>query len=454
MVNLPLCDCPKVIFNRGAISTMLESGAYWLNGQYHPLHGAVQYQYATQFPYHRFNRLLNMFYINKKDGTEGLYLNLLENCYTINPYTGAKVYLYIAVCCNHCQLCQERRTSDFNTRCLLEASTSETLPIMVTLTYDKYSMPFEELVTDIIVDPCNIEATKEYCHYEKIRSPYLRFGKNPKFLGFEKSDTSIVLETSRGYQIYDFGCPCRPCLDVRDTQKFLKRLRRFWEIYDIHPEKDSKGNVIHSYEEWREKYPFRYVICGEKGKTHSRPHYHCILYNVPYHLYNVISDIAYLQELKSDIVKNWQNSTPTIEGTRYLGGLMTCLFGSDSLQCEFARDAGSYVGKYVGKDKGNGETTFQSSASGGGLGSRAIDNYKPYIYQHPELQIIRFTDRTGAVVEKRLGRYAHRRLFPSISSLIHSEYKKLHRYVINELSDINAVYARYGCDRYDYLQRH
>lgn len=51
-------------------------------------------------------------------------------------------------------------------------------------------------------------------------------------------------------------------LDKTDCQKFLKRLRRHWD-YHYH-----QNNI-------------RFYLCGEYGGKTQRPHYHCIIFNLP-----------------------------------------------------------------------------------------------------------------------------------------------------------------------------
>lgn len=53
-------------------------------------------------------------------------------------------------------------------------------------------------------------------------------------------------------------------LEKSDLQKFFKRLRKNWNIQGL-----------------------KYYACGEYGENTRRPHYHAIIYNIPYkHLYN------------------------------------------------------------------------------------------------------------------------------------------------------------------------
>ena len=73
-----------------------------------------------------------------------------------------------------------------------------------------------------------------------------------------------------------------PVLYKRDVQLFFKRVRK---LIDKHPSYDKN------------KYPLKYVCVGEYGSNTERPHYHIILYNLPYRQ----------EELNDVIHKCWTN---------------------------------------------------------------------------------------------------------------------------------------------------
>lgn len=68
-----------------------------------------------------------------------------------------------------------------------------------------------------------------------------------------------------------------PTLSKRDVQLFLKRLRKELtrEIYST-LDRTRIGSEIED-----KPYPLRYFITGEYGPNTLRPHYHCILFNLP-----------------------------------------------------------------------------------------------------------------------------------------------------------------------------
>lgn len=70
-------------------------------------------------------------------------------------------------------------------------------------------------------------------------------------------------------------------LEVADFQKFMKRLRKFFEWH--HPIQDQKTKT-YSYEKLKvkKKHLIRFFHCGEYGAKFSRPHHHACLFGVDF----------------------------------------------------------------------------------------------------------------------------------------------------------------------------
>lgn len=68
--------------------------------------------------------------------------NFCNECYFLDTFSGEMFPLFIAVGCNHCGACKQRKLSDVIQRCKFQALQSQCLPLYVTLTYNNAHLPY------------------------------------------------------------------------------------------------------------------------------------------------------------------------------------------------------------------------------------------------------------------------------------------------------------------------
>lgn len=395
----PLCENPTIIFNRNAMYNILSIGVYYINGIVHRISPAGREYFSQNFPYKKFTKIGHSFESIVK-GKKVIDWSALENSYCGFDRYGQKQYLFLAVPCGHCTLCSEKKQNDFVARVGFENQTSDSRPIMVTLTYDSHSLPFSKKIPSTYrvrhqsFDSTMSEISYDYVDcfargvpYSKIANKYIV--TDPAYDGFY------------------------PCVKKRDVQNFFKRLRINWFRSGI-----SIG-----------KKPLRYVCFAEYGTHYGRPHYHLILWNVPYAIKSE-KDFDLIDQLKSDILSAWG------------------MCQSDGLQCEVARDAAKYVGKYISKNltKDNRKLFRLSSNRGGGIGALFLDSQKVFLQKYPSVQKVSYVDKwSGDYTESTFGSYALNRVFPSASRQIPDTYKQVCRkldYLTSNLARVSAAFKQ------------
>lgn len=378
-----------------------------------------------------------------------------ERCYT-EDFLGNRVYMFLAVACGNCEICSDKRQNDFSTRVNMESAVSWTAPLMVTLTYTEEFLPREVNTQmawrEIKKNKCFCEPEtnisenisdkdwNDFCDYmaetdrmlEQLAINLEAIVTNNK-LPIKKELAELRREHLRKdeqgiiWHLYDRG-PATECdgkilretLYQRDIQLFLKRLRRKWEYENYFPLSFGKWDETSKkrYSDFRDTHPFRYVAVGEYGSKYGRPHTHLLLWNVPYQIKSCF-DFGEIDRCHNDILSCWQ------------------MCEKNSSQCEVARDAGRYVGKYLSKKNKNGRKgTFQSSNRGGGIGSGIIDQNKEFLQTNPEQQKIGFIGKGGKFEEYTLGKYATHRVFPTIKSMLPNEIKEQNSQVVSILTDL------------------
>lgn len=393
----PLCEHPQLIFNRGCFHALWLHCCYYINGHQYLLDPLTLRKWINDCDYKYFAKLAHSLY--NSDGT--IKWDDIPNYYVIDA-DGEQQLLFSAISCGKCSLCQEIRRNDFSTRVNMEGATSFTRPVMVTLTYANQYMPLEIKVHTTQLS--SFDDKKNYIDYE-----HWEFWKR----GSRKLVTDNI----------------RMALYKRDIELFFKRIRKKWAYYNYVPSKFVQScpkdwTFKQCAEEYRKKYPFRYVVVGEYGEHTGHPHYHLVLFNLPYDCFNYTDT---LDALHLDILKAWGK----------------CI--KKASQCEYARDAGRYVGKYISKSCPNGRKGFcHCSNRGGGIGSRLIDSYKEYFHSNPFVNKIGFMDYAGQYQEYTLGRYATRRLFPSFSRQYPASTPQYIRQYLNELGVIKRKYKLLG----------
>lgn len=206
------------------------------------------------------------------------------------------------------------------------------------------------------------------CEAETQTHPYL-----PLFITLTYSDDYLPED---GHLKYD------------DVQDFLKRLRiRLAREYHV------DGATL------------RYACCGEYTPTTSRPHYHIILWGLPY-----ISDgkKARLFELVDKTWSIYDRKTDTYN-----------LIGRTQVKsCFNSRGVGKYVGKYVGKSFTNGKDDefLHCSTRHGGIGTLWIQQHKKYLLENNDNLVLKYTDRfTGQCKDMPMVKYFVNKVFPTVS---------------------------------------
>ena len=194
-------------------------------------------------------------------------------------------------------------------------------------------------------------------------------------------------------------------LRYRDVQNFLKRLRRRWD------RKKLQHNM-------------RYIICGEYGSKHGRPHYHMILMNNPYGCDEFSSEH---QQLCDDIFICWN------------------MCSRDAFRCEQCQNgAVQYVTKYLAKDKGQckhfNKPFVRTSIGKGGIGYPAISKSLEYYRSNPSLNVFSYFDADLAYKEIPFGRYLSNHIYPSVSSQVHWSLRRAFAELQNEVMPLMVVY--------------
>ncbi|QCS36588.1 replication initiator protein [Capybara microvirus Cap3_SP_472] len=152
----------------------------------------------------------------------------------INTYKDEKIKIigthkYSLVPCGQCLGCRLQRSAEWADRCTLEMEENPEQCWFLTLTYNDENLPYIDEFT-----------------------------------------------TKKGITYTDTEGTWNGCLQKKDIQDFLKRLRRRWEY------KYSAHNI-------------RTFYCGEYGPQTERPHYHMICFNLP-----ITPDMMTIQKL------NWE----------------------------------------------------------------------------------------------------------------------------------------------------
>lgn len=73
----------------------------------------------------------------------GITLDNMDDCYFVDDSTGETYPMYLAVPCNHCDICKNSKVSQFVKRCEYETESYDYKPWFVTLTYDNQHLPFD-----------------------------------------------------------------------------------------------------------------------------------------------------------------------------------------------------------------------------------------------------------------------------------------------------------------------
>lgn len=214
-------------------------------------------------------------------------------------------------------------------------------------------------------------------------------------------------------------------VSVRDCQLFLKRLRKNLCTFFKH------------------KVSIRYTIVSEYGHNTHRPHYHMLLWNMPYFdLSNLpfrtlcsypipIHDVTAFHVMSNFIRNAWQNGFVSVQVQKDV--------------------TGRYLAKYIGKgsDVPFGKNRcFMLSSRKRGIGFAAFEEFKQFLLDNPTQTSISFLDpKVGKEVTIAIPRYYRRLLCPSPSSFIKDDFKQKYTLFVNKCYGI-----LYFSDHSDYYK--
>lgn len=250
--------------------------------------------------------------------------------------------------------------------------------------------------------------------------------------------------------------PSDGSVSLSDIQCFLKLLRiniqRFFASYD------SNGKLV------LPKVSLRYIYSAEYTPHNHRPHYHLLIWNVPY-LPNGLS--SYQEDFFKSRLEGYSSHNSNtglrafrpdscllgtdamcdigrLNGYDTLKKLIWCSWKKGFIQVQPSRDAGSYVAKYIGKGSivPNGlKPCFVHWSTRRGLGFDAFDlHFKSLLLKNPSLTSLSFTDsKVGRTVTVQVPKYYRSLLCPSLSVLSQSfkSYFDELRFVYNILKYIS-----------------
>lgn len=233
-------------------------------------------------------------------------------------------------------------------------------------------------------------------------------------------------------------------VSLSDIQNFLKLLRINLNRFFATPYYDDKGKL-----RYRDaKISLRYLYCSEYTPSFHRPHYHLLIWNVPY-IPNGLSDYQkkfFSQRLIGCPYNDSESCVPNrfnmlnpfgrrcplagslecdlgrIKGYETLKKLIWCSWKKGFIKCEVSRNAGKYVAKYIGKGctvpEGH-APTFVHWSTRRGLGFEAFDSYfKDILQNNPSLTMLTFCDpKSGKLTKCVIPKYYRSLLSPSLSVL-------------------------------------
>lgn len=238
---------------------------------------------------------------------ESLPIMCTNNKYIYNKYINRGIY----VRCGKCDACLQEKANARVQR-IRNSISASTLPMFVTLTYDRFSVPYV-LKSDLLngnnevniyrdCSPRYVRTTSDYC--TKLRK---NIGTMPIDVLYLDSD---FYDSQSRYNIV--SCPALNGLHkdaiglayYPDLQNFFKR---FKQNLSRHYEQDPKKVIFYA--------------CSELGETTYRPHFHLLLF----------APQGSFAAYKSAIIESW----PFADRDRTADYI------------EVARDAASYCASYV-----------------------------------------------------------------------------------------------------------
>ena len=126
---LPQCENPAIILNPNLKDLILLNRNYHCNDVHITLDTRQHARWYLNFPYRKF-------YLIKRSIT----IDDLPLYYVVDA-TGERVPMFMAVPCNKCSICTERKANEWVTRSMCESQTSVSQPVFFTLTYNDFCLP-------------------------------------------------------------------------------------------------------------------------------------------------------------------------------------------------------------------------------------------------------------------------------------------------------------------------
>lgn len=228
-------------------------------------------------------------------------------------------------------------------------------------------------------------------------------------------------------------------VSLDDIQKFVKLLRINLNRFFATPYEDDKGVIRYN----DAHISLRYIYCSEYSPNNHRPHYHLLIWNVPYfpnglsdyqerflssrldgyptphniqNVFNSIDSVSRSCVLRSSFTCDLAR----VQGYDILKKLIWCSWKKGFIKCDVSQNAGRYVAKYIGKgsDVPSGcKPTFVKWSTRRGLGYDAFDLYfRDILLKNPTLTSISFTDaKSGQLRTIGIPKYYRNLLAPSLS---------------------------------------
>lgn len=313
------------------------------------------------------------------------YIKCLHPQRVFNKYTGE----FILAECGKCEACLMKKNLSRKTRCQLE-NISHKYCYFVTLTYSNEYLPLLKLEYNYEADFYDVCLYREnVSYYDKEKKDWMyKTSYNGAIIGNYIAPHGLYLFQLSKKVGLSYDKKIYPCLNSRDLQLFMKRLRK------------------------RTNERIRFYACGEYGPIHFRPHYHLLLW-------------FEREETIANIQQNISESWP---------------FGiTDFSAC--AGKAASYVASYVNCSQYLPEILRFPETSPFGRHSRYLGEYvfDTTDEEFQEFEPLRINRRrvccAGLNTDIVLWRSIKDRKFPKCKGYSSkSEYERIYSYRINEIA--------------------
>lgn len=125
-----MCSHPVIIVNPNLYSLLSVYGNYHVNGSCRVLSRTERFKCECRMSDLKFSSNLL-----------GVTIDNIDNYFVCDEKSGETFPMFLAVPCGKCELCRNKRSLDWETRCFLETQTSPSKPLFFTLTYQNSELP-------------------------------------------------------------------------------------------------------------------------------------------------------------------------------------------------------------------------------------------------------------------------------------------------------------------------